>query len=96
VHEGEIYRIEVCKVDKRWLASSGDTQNICIWDIIRQKSNVEFFRPREKYTTDKCDIMLIGLEQNPLYAMRWSHDNYSIIAGGNGGNIAVWEMEEHN
>lgn len=35
VHEGEIYRIEVCKVDKRWLASSSDTENICLWDIIK-------------------------------------------------------------
>lgn len=56
VHEGEIYRIEVCKVDKRWLASSGDQENISLWDVVKQKSNVQYFRPREKYSADKCDL----------------------------------------
>ena len=95
IHPGEIYSLEVSPKDRKWIATSADLNDIFIWNTLKHKPNFHQFQRREKYVSENPEIVLQGHDDITLYPLTWSNDNFRLAAGSRNGNLAIWDLEDH-
>lgn len=95
MHPGEIYSLQISNFDKKWLATSADLNDIFLWNTLKHKPNFHLFQQKERYLSETPDIVLTGHDDITLYPLTWSNNNFRIGSGARNGNLAIWDLEDH-
>jgi hypothetical protein len=52
-----VNRIEVCDKDARFIASSGNSSKVYVWNTLKQKPNLKNYHPKERYSAHISDLV---------------------------------------
>lgn len=92
IHPGEVNSFKCWPRNRRIIASHSDLHEIYIWDINLQQSSSH----KHKVESSQANIILLGHDAPPTYALAWSDCSSPVLAsGGRDGSVVVWNLESH-
>ena len=92
IHPGEVNSFKCWPRNRRIIASHSDLHEIYIWDINLQQSSPH----KHKVESNQANIILLGHDAPPTYALAWSDCSTPVLAsGGRDGSVVVWNLDSH-
>jgi hypothetical protein len=56
VHENEVNRIEVCERDPKFIATSGSSNRVYIWNVLKHKANIKSYQSKDRLAAHASDL----------------------------------------